>query len=534
MCLSFESIAKGMDLSYFNGNVNFKAAKNAGIAFAILRSSYRTTTDEKFFEYVNGCKEAGIDVLGIYHFIYGLNEAEVKKEAKLAVTNAKRAGLSKGTFVFADFEYDTITKAANKGVTLGKKECISFTRVFCETVESLGYKPGVYMNNDYYKNMYDKTIIGKYPIWLADYTGEPDHECLFQQYTDSGNVPGLPGNVDLDYLFQNGGNTVKGLYSRNAVVQLANSWVGKNEANGSYKEIIDIYNSYGGTFPRGVKMQYDWAWCAATWSALAIMLGYTNIMPIEISCYYIIEEAKKLGCWVEDDGYVPNPGDGILYDWDDNGIGDNQGVPDHIGVVVQVNEKAGQMTVVEGNYSEAVGRRVLDINGRYIRGFITPKYDDNTVVVETIASKPSMDAKKSLDVLAKEVIAGMWGNGQARKEALTASGYNWAKVQAKVNDLLNNNMPKNEPGKTLAKVIADAAAQSFDHTLAGSYVTTADLYCRNGAGTNKRALVLIPKGTKVKNYGYYTAFGGVRWLYIDFTLNGVQYIGFSSGVYLTR
>lgn len=161
--------------------------------------------------------------------------------------------------------------------------------------------------------------------------------------------------------------------TRNAVVSLAQSWVGKKESDGSYKTIIDIYNSFTGTFPRGTKMQYGWAWCAATWSALAIKLGYTDIMPIEISCYYLIEAAKKMGIWVENDAYVPKPADAILYDWDDSGTGDNTGTPDHIGTVEKV--EGSLITVIEGNYSNAVKRRVLEVNGRYIRGYICPKYD---------------------------------------------------------------------------------------------------------------------------------------------------------------
>lgn len=161
--------------------------------------------------------------------------------------------------------------------------------------------------------------------------------------------------------------------TRSAVVSLAQSWVGKKESDGSYKSIIDIYNSYTGTFPRGTKMQYGWAWCAATWSALAIKLGYTDIMPIEISCFYLIEAAKKMGIWVENDAYVPKPADAILYDWDDSGSGDNTGTPDHIGTVEKV--EGSLITVIEGNYSNAVKRRVLKVNGRYIRGYICPKYD---------------------------------------------------------------------------------------------------------------------------------------------------------------
>lgn len=322
-------------------------------------------------------------------------------------------------------------------------------------------------------------------------------------------------------------------YSRQAVVSLAQSWVGKNEADGSHKEIIDIYNSMS-SFPRGTKMLYSWAWCAATWSALAVKLGYTAIMPVEISCYYLIEAAKKMGIWVENDGYVPKPGDAILYDWDDSGSGDNTGNPDHIGVIESVNESAGYFVVIEGNYSNAVKRRTVSINGRYIRGFICPKYDDNAV------SAPAQESGKTVAQIAKEVIAGQWGNGDARKKALEAKGYNYSEVQAEVNRILNGSATtakdenQNQKQPSAKKVTATCYAQKKDNSLAGTYVTTANLYCRNDAGTNKKALCLIPKGTSVKNYGYYSVSGGVKWLYIQFTMDGVQYTGFSSSAYLKR
>lgn len=182
-------------------------------------------------------------------------------------------------------------------------------------------------------------------------------------------------------------------YSRQKVVDTANSWIGKKESDGSYKIIIDTYNSLGAAnLPRKTKMEYSWAWCACTWSAIAIKLGYTAIMPIEISCYYLIEAAKKMGCWKEKDNYVPDPADGVLYDWDDGtdyASTDNKNTPDHVGIVVSVDKKAGTFVVVEGNKSNAVGKRTMQINGRYIRGFICPKYDDNTVKQKTAASTPA-------------------------------------------------------------------------------------------------------------------------------------------------
>ena len=323
-------------------------------------------------------------------------------------------------------------------------------------------------------------------------------------------------------------------FYRNDVVNLVNSWEGRNEADGTHKYIIDIYNSHL-PHPRNTKMQYNWAWCACTWSALAVKLGYTDIMPIEISCYYIIEEAKKMGCWQENDAHIPGLGDGVLYDWDDNGVGDNTGNPDHIGTVIYVNKESGYMVVMEGNYSNAVKKRTIMINGRFIRGFICPKYTGNGAELP-----PTQSGGKDIKTVAREVIAGQWGNGDARKKNLEAAGYNYKEVQNMVNQILNGSavqqstptQPQEQP--TSKKVIAGAYADKFNKSLAGTYKTTANLYMRHGAGTNKKSMVLIPNSTKVKCYGYYSVSNGVKWLYIQVTIDGVQYTGFSSSAYLKR
>lgn len=326
-------------------------------------------------------------------------------------------------------------------------------------------------------------------------------------------------------------------YSRQKVVDLVKSWEGKNEADGSYKEIIDIYNSLPDSqLPRRTKMSYLWAWCAATWSALAIALKYLAIMPIEMSCYYLIEAAKKMGIWNENDAAVPKAGDAILYDWDDNGSGNNQGTPDHVGTVTYVNASAGYMTVMEGNSSNRVKPRTISINGMYIRGFIQPKYDDNAV------DPPKQEGGKSLKTVAHEVIAGAWGNGEDRKKALVAAGYNYDEVQAEVNKILNGTaaetkQPQQDQDQPVeGRVTATCYAQNYDASLAGAYEVTASdfLYCRNDAGTNKKALCKIPSRTTVQCYGYYNISGGVKWLYVQFTMDGVQYTGFSASTYLMK
>jgi peptidoglycan hydrolase-like protein with peptidoglycan-binding domain len=80
-----------------------------------------------------------------------------------------------------------------------------------------------------------------------------------------------------------------------------------------------------------------------------------------------------MGIWVENDAHVPKPGDIMMYDWDDSGYGENKNNPEHVGVVEKIS--GNTITVIEGNKHEAVGRRYIEVNGKYIRGYIVPKYD---------------------------------------------------------------------------------------------------------------------------------------------------------------
>lgn len=88
-----------------------------------------------------------------------------------------------------------------------------------------------------------------------------------------------------------------------------------------------------------------------------------------------------MGIWVENDAYKPSAGDMILYDWQDSGSGDNTGSADHIGIVVSVS--GSTIKVIEGNMSNAVGYRNIAVNGKYIRGFVTPKYSSKATAAST-------------------------------------------------------------------------------------------------------------------------------------------------------
>lgn len=175
------------------------------------------------------------------------------------------------------------------------------------------------------------------------------------------------------------------------VVEQAKAWIGKKESDGTHKAIVDVYNAHK-PLAQGYKVKYTDSWCATFVSAVAIKVGCTDIIPTECSCPRQIELFKKLGAWVESDARTPEPGDIIYYDWDDNGKGDNAGTSDHVGIVEKVAN--GKITVIEGNYSNAVKRRTLAVNGKFIRGYGVPKYDTKKGVAENATTTIPAEAKK--------------------------------------------------------------------------------------------------------------------------------------------
>lgn len=242
---------------------------------------------------------------------------------------------------------------------------------------------------------------------------------------------------------------------RSKVVSAAKKYLGCKESDGSFKKIIDTYNGHK-PLARGYAVRYTDEWCATFVSAIAILCGYTDIIPTECSCSKMIELHKKLGQWKESDSYVPSAGDIIMYDWQDSGAGENTGAPDHVGIVASVSGNI--MQIIEGNKSEAVAYRSMKVNGRYIRGYCLPDY----------ASK-------------------------ATKTAVTAA-----------------------PAESTSKKTDDPVdpAMGFSKNYAKTYTVTAGsgLNMRRGASTTKKIIKTLEYGDKFTCYGYYTQNNGTIWL----------------------
>ena len=283
------------------------------------------------------------------------------------------------------------------------------------------------------------------------------------------------------------------------LVALAQSWIGKNEKDGSHKEIIDIYNGHK-PLPRGYKVKYTDSWCATHITALSIKCNATDIIPKECGCQEMIKLFQKIGCWVENDAYVPKMGDIIFYDWQDNGKGDNTGWSDHVGIVEKV--VGNTIHIIEGNKSDSVKRTTIQVNGKTIRGYGVPKYEAEIVV-----------QSKSVDDWAKEIIAGKHGSGHANREAsLKKAGctYPYSDVRARVNELCKSPTPAPSPyypkyTGTSGKIDEVLKAIGVPSKYIGSYKKRKAIATANGvngytgtASQNTHLVNLAKKGTLKK------------------------------------
>ena len=232
--------------------------------------------------------------------------------------------------------------------------------------------------------------------------------------------------------------------ARDDIIRVAKSYIGVKGGSVAHNEILHLFNSVK---PQGYTAKKNDPWCSEFVSACAIQAfgkqTAVKYFPLSAACTTMIRRAQNMDIWVENDNYTPKKGDFILYDWNDNatGKGDNKNQPDHVGIVENV--KDGVIQVIEGNYGDMVKRRKIHVGGRYIRGFVTPKYS-------AIKSKTTL---KSDDEIVKEILTGEWGNGAQRKKALINCGYDYDRIQNRVNQVvkLTNDVLDNKYGVGAAR-----------------------------------------------------------------------------------
>ena len=158
---------------------------------------------------------------------------------------------------------------------------------------------------------------------------------------------------------------------RQQIVQTARKYLGIRESDRSHEEIIDLYNSHEPS-PRDYKVTYEDNWCATFGSAVALETGMLDIIPMECSCEQQINLFQSMGCWREDECYLPRTGDYIYYVWDEWRSGDCTAWADHVGIVADTFGPV--IKVIEGNKDDQVTYRYIFLNDICIRGFGLPDY----------------------------------------------------------------------------------------------------------------------------------------------------------------
>lgn len=196
----------GIDVSEHNGAIDWAKVKSSGVSFAIIRCGYgkksksTCTVDRYWTQNINGAHAAGIPI-GVYFFTYAVTKEDAEAEAAF-VRNLIDPYKSWITLpVYYDFEYDTVSAASAKGVSLGKQHFNSFTVAFCEYMKAAGYTPGTYYNLDYYNRMVDMNLVGGYSQWYAQYSSAPSSRVSgydMWQYGSDGSINGMTGRVDMN------------------------------------------------------------------------------------------------------------------------------------------------------------------------------------------------------------------------------------------------------------------------------------------------------------------------------------------------
>lgn len=199
------TIKQGIDVSKWNNTINWSNVKKAGIEFAFVRTSYRGTEtgklamDPKAAVNMNGAAAAGIRV-GAYIFSQAITKAEAVQEAEYLLGTVKGYNITM-PLVF-DFEYYSGGRLSK--AKLSKRAQTDICLAFCDRIKEAGYTPLVYANLSMFtKDLYASEITAKYPAWLARYNNVAGYsgDYDFWQYTSSGKVSGISGNVDMNYWY---------------------------------------------------------------------------------------------------------------------------------------------------------------------------------------------------------------------------------------------------------------------------------------------------------------------------------------------
>lgn len=199
-------LLQGIDVSVYQGTIDWQRVAADGIRFAIIRAGAGQTNDTRCAENIRNAAAAGIAV-GLYWFSYATSPAEAEAEAKRLLRSAVNQPI---TFPLAyDYEEASVRYAEQQGIRVTRTLVTDLTRTFCQTIESGGYTPMVYSNPSFLKQYLDFALLPKhYALWLAHWgIAEPSRPAEIWQHSSTGRVAGISTAVDLDVAYTDFGGT---------------------------------------------------------------------------------------------------------------------------------------------------------------------------------------------------------------------------------------------------------------------------------------------------------------------------------------
>lgn len=190
-----------IDISVHQGKIDFKKVKAAGIDGVIIRAGYgKGNIDGKFKANIEGAIKAGVEYIGVYWFSYAYTADMAKREAQFCNDVIKPYKDKINLGVYFDWEYDSMSYAKKNGISCNKNLITNMCIYFCEKITDLGYKAGYYLNLDYSKNYIDESRLTSFRRWFARYTDTKQADCYLWQFTSTGRVSGITGDVDINEL----------------------------------------------------------------------------------------------------------------------------------------------------------------------------------------------------------------------------------------------------------------------------------------------------------------------------------------------
>ncbi len=190
----------GIDVSKWQGTINWAAVKASGVDFAIIRCGYRGSQtgvlveDPTFRQNIQGATAAGLRV-GVYFFTQAVSEVEAVEEASMCLQLCSGYNLALPIFI------DTEDGARAQGLDRGTRTAIM--NAFCQTIANSGRRPGVYASTSWYNTMLNAGSLGGWTIWVAQYAAACQYKGSYSmwQYTSKGSVPGVSGSCDMNVSF---------------------------------------------------------------------------------------------------------------------------------------------------------------------------------------------------------------------------------------------------------------------------------------------------------------------------------------------